>query len=160
MTLRTGLLVAVAMLLTGCSGSDGAGGTGARWSDSANETMLNALPAYAGATLVREWESFEGGEEMLVREYAVVIPAAQAADAVTGFYRDWLLKNGWTESPHRAAFSAFTKGPSRFVLGRVGPQLMEPPASARSVTRNDPPSGTGFFFTLEMTAETQGSAPR
>jgi hypothetical protein len=160
MTLRSGLFSAVALLLVACSGGDGAG-TGARWSDSANATMLNALPAYAGATLVREWESSDDGGDMLVREYAVVIPAAQAADAVTAFYRDWLLKNGWTETQGRmAGFSTFMKANSRFILGRVGPQLMEPPASARSVRRNDPPSGTGFFFTLEMTADWQGSAPR
>jgi hypothetical protein len=147
------------VLLAGCGGT-GASGEVARWSDNANVTMLNALPSYAGATLVREWETSDGGEEVLVREYSVVIPAAQAADAVTLFYRDWLLKNGWTEAQPRAAFSAFSKGNSRFILGRVGPQLQEPPASARAIRRADPPSGTGFFFTLEMTADWRGSPPR
>ena len=152
---------ALALLLFACGGGDAVSfSNGAKWSDSANMTMLNELPVYAGATLVREWEITDGKETIQVREYAVSTPAEQAADTVTLFYRDWLLKNGWTEAQPRAAFSAFTKGDSRFILGRVGPQLQEAPTTSKLMRRADPPANTGFYYTLEMTAAWLGSPPR
>ncbi|MPZ49835.1 MAG: hypothetical protein GEU75_11185 [Dehalococcoidia bacterium] len=168
---------ATALLLLACGeGSNVASvGGGARWSDSANATLLNQLPAYSGATLVREWEVSQDGEDINrpgyvdiftvhVRQYAVATPPEQAADAITLHYRGWLIENGWTEAQPRAAFSTYTReqggGASRLIIGRVGPRLMETPPNAKSISRADPPAGSQFFYTLEMTADWKGSAPR
>jgi hypothetical protein len=167
MKLYLTLLGPLALLIVACaSGTELADpGAGARWSDTPNQTLLNQLPAYSGATLVREWQVTQANEEIHVREYAVAIPAEQAVDQVTLYFRAWLLQNGWTETQPRAAFAAYSKerpggGITRFIIRRVGPQIMEPPAAAQVISRADPPAGTGFFYTLEMTADWKGSPPR
>ena len=159
-------VVLVSLLAIACSEGSGAANpsTGANWSDTPNMILLNQLPAYSGATLVREWEQPRGNEDIHVREYAVAIPPEQAVDQVTLYYRAWLLQNGWTEAQPLAAFAAYSKeqggGISRLIIGRIGPQLMEAPASAKSLRRADPPAGSQFFYTLEMTADWKGSPPR
>jgi hypothetical protein len=109
--------------------------------------LLDSLPEYDGATLVREW--LADGGRVQVREYAVDEAPQQAADAVTRHYRDALVAEGWQESGARAAVSAFTKDGRRIVIGRVGPMLQEPPSGATVLNSAQPPAGTGFFFTLE-----------
>jgi ABC-type glycerol-3-phosphate transport system substrate-binding protein len=109
--------------------------------------LLDSLPEYEGATLVREWLADEGGVQ--VREYAVDEAPDQAADAVTRHFRDALIADGWEESEPRAAVSAFTKDDYRIVIGRVGPQLQEAPSDATLLNSADPPGGSAFFYTLE-----------
>ena len=115
------------------------------------QALLDSLPEYGGATLVREWLAEEGGVQ--VREYAVDEPPEQAADAVTSHFRDALVGDGWEESDARAAVSAFTKDGRRIVIGRVGPDLQEPPSTATLLNSSEPPTDTAFFFTLEAEEE-------
>ena len=115
------------------------------------QALLDSLPEYEGATLVREWLAEAGGVQ--VREYAVDEPPEQAADAVTSHFRDALVGDGWEESDARAAVSAFTKDGRSIVVGRVGPDLQEPPSGAMLLNSAEPPEGTAFFFTLEAEEE-------
>jgi hypothetical protein len=143
-----------ALALVACSDGDAttdvaAGGGAATMPVTA--AMLDSLPEYSGAILVREW--LADGGRVQVREYAVNQAPAQAADAVTRHFRDALVDEGWQESDARAAVSAFTRDGRRIVIGRVGPQLQEPPGGATLLTSADPPAGSGFFYTLEAEEE-------
>lgn len=143
------VLAAVAIGVAACGGDDdsvgdGAAGGGATMPVTA--ALLDALPEYAGATLVREWLADAG--RVQVREYAINQAPQQAADAVTRHFRDALVADGWQEAEPRAAVSVFSKDGRRIVLGRVGPQLQEPPDGATLLRSAEPPSGSGFFFTL------------
>jgi hypothetical protein len=111
------------------------------------QALLDSLPGYDGATLVREW--LAEGNSVQVREYAVSEPPAQAADSVTRHFRDALVAEGWVESEARAAVSSFTKDERRIVIGRVGPELQEPPAGTTLLGTADAPAGSAFYFTLE-----------
>ena len=128
------------------SPSDGAAGGGAA-TIPVTTALLESLPEYDGATLVREW--LAAGGSVQVREYAVTEVPQQAADSVTRHFRDALVKDGWQESDAHAAVSAFTKDGRRIVIGRVGPALQEPPSDATLLSSAQPPSGSGFFYTLE-----------
>jgi hypothetical protein len=148
---------AIAVLAVACGGDDddttaeGAGAAGGAAGGGGTipvtQALLDSLPAYEGATLVREW--LAEGNSVQVREYAVAQEPAQAADAVTRHVRDALVANGWTESEARAAVSQFTKDGRSIVLGRVGPQLQEPPSGTTLLNTAEPPAGTAFYFTLE-----------
>jgi hypothetical protein len=109
--------------------------------------MLESLPPYEGATMVRDW--LVGGGSSQVREFAVNEPPEQAADSVTQHFRAYLLDNGWQESEAHAAVSAFTKDGRRVVIGRVGPDIQEPPTDATVLSTSEVPAGTAFFFTME-----------
>jgi hypothetical protein len=95
---------------------------------------------------VREWLVDQG--RVQVREYAVDEAPEQAADDVTRHFRDALVKDGWEESDAHAAVSSFTKDGRRIVIGRVGPQLQEPPSDAALLNSAAAPANTGFYFTL------------
>jgi len=136
----------LAAVLFACSDGDGEG------DDGSPESVMRSLPAFSGATLVREWTVSEGGRNAAVREYATSLPLREAPDAVTKFYREYLVKEGWKEGEARAAVSGFTKGEMQVLLGRVGPQLMEAPTGASVRTRSDAPAGTQFYFTVEVTS--------
>ena len=142
-----------ALALVACSDDDAAADEAAGGAATMPVTaaMLDSLPEYRGATLVREW--LADGGRVQVREYAVNQAPAQAADAVTRHFRDALVDEGWQESDARAAISAFTRDGRRMVIGRVGPQLQEPPSGATLLTSADPPVGSGFFYTLEAEEE-------
>jgi hypothetical protein len=152
-TILLSIAAVAAFTMVACSNgdpaTDEAAGGGATMPVTA--AMLDSLPEYRGATLVREW--LAGGGRLQVREYAVNGAPAQAADAVTRHFRDALVDDGWQESDARAAVSAFTRDGRRIVIGRVGPQLQEPPSGATLLTTADPPSATGFFYTLEAEEE-------
>jgi ABC-type glycerol-3-phosphate transport system substrate-binding protein len=133
----------------GDGAADGAAGGGT--TIPVTQALLDSLPEYEGATLVREWLAEEGSVQ--VREYAVDEPPEQAADAVTSHFRDALVSDGWEESDARAAVSAFTKDGRSIVVGRVGPDIQEPPSGATLLNSAEPPEGTAFFFTLEAEEE-------
>jgi ABC-type glycerol-3-phosphate transport system substrate-binding protein len=151
-TLMVASLVALALGVA-CGGDDDSTDEGAAGAAGGGETMpvttalLDSLPEYEGATLVREWLAEQG--RVQVREYAVNEAPEQAADAVTRRFRDALVAEGWQESDARAAVSAFSKDDRRIVIGRVGPQLQEPPGDATVLSSAEPPAGSSFFFTLE-----------
>jgi hypothetical protein len=132
--------------LAACSPGNGAAGGGAGTMP-VTTALLDSLPAYQGATLVREWLS-DGGR-VQVREYAVDETPDKAADAVTRHYRDALLAAGWQEGDARAAISGFTKDGHQIIVGRVGSLLQEPPTGSTLLNTVEPPAGSSFFFTLE-----------
>ena len=148
-------LAAVALTIA-CGGdedtpaADAAGG-GAAGTIPVTQALLASLPQYEGATLVREWLAEEG--RVQVREYAVDEAPEQAADSVTRHFRDALVSDGWEESDARAAVSSFAKDGRRIVIGRVGPQLQEPPGDSTLLHTAEAPSGTAFYFTLEAEEE-------
>jgi ABC-type glycerol-3-phosphate transport system substrate-binding protein len=150
-------LAAVAITVA-CGGDDEApddgdagGAAGGGVTIPVTQALLDSLPKYGGATLVREWLAEEGGVQ--VREYAVDEPPDQAADAITRHFRDALVSDGWEESDARAAVSGFTKDGRHIVIGRVGPDIQEPPSDATLLNSAEPPAGTAFFFTLEAEEE-------
>lgn len=153
-TLKTLFIAALAAvaIAAACGDSDddtqdsGASGGGAGTMP-VTAALLDSLPAYDGATLVREWLAGEGSVQ--VREYAIDGTPEQAADAVTRHFRDALVAEGWEESEARAAVSSFSKDGRQIVIGRVGPQLQEPPSDATLLSSAAPPAGSGFFYTLE-----------
>lgn len=155
-TLFVAALAAVAITVA-CGGdndtpvSEAAGGGAAGGTMPVTQALLDSLPDYEGATLVREWLVGQG--RVQVREYAVSEAPEQAADDVTRHFRDALVKDGWEESDAHAAVSSFTKDGRRIVIGRVGPQLQEPPSDATLLNSADAPAGTAFFFTLEADEE-------
>jgi hypothetical protein len=145
-------VAAVAIVAVACGGdddgppdADAAAGGGA--TIPVTQALLDALPDYEGATMVREW--LEEGGRLQVREYAVASPPEQAADAVTRHFRDALVADGWQESEAHAAVTAFTKDSWRIVIGRVGPQIQEAPAGSALLSTAGAPAGTGFFYTLQ-----------
>lgn len=111
------------------------------------QALLDSLPPYEGATLVREWLAEEG--RVQVREYAVDAEPQEAADTVTNHFRDALLADGWEEQGVIAAASFFSKDGRRITIGRVGPDMAETPSGATLLNSAEPPAGSGFFFTLE-----------
>jgi hypothetical protein len=127
--------------------NDAAGGGAAGGTIPVTQALLDSLPDYEGATLVREWLVDQG--RVQVREYAVDEAPEQAADSVTRHFRDALVGDGWEESDAHAAVSSFTKDGRRIVIGRVGPQLQEPPSDATLLNTAAAPATTAFYFTLE-----------
>ena len=111
------------------------------------QALLDSLPESEGATLVREWLVDQG--RVQVRQYAVDESPEQAADSVTRHFRDALVEEGWQESDARAAVTAFTKDGRQIVIGRVGPQMQEPPSDATLLNSAEAPAGSAFFFTVE-----------
>jgi hypothetical protein len=110
------------------------------------QALLDSLPPYDGARLVREWLADEGRSQ--VREYAVDGEPLEAANAVTVHFRDALLADGWEELEVHAAISGFIKDGRRIVIVRLGPMMQETPEDAQLLNSAEPPAGTGFFFTL------------
>jgi hypothetical protein len=129
---------------SGAGAADAAGGGGTM---PVTQALLESLPDYDGATLVREWLSAGGSTQ--VREFAVNEVPEQAADSVTRHFRDALVKDGWQESDAHAVVTAFTKDGRRIVIGRVGPEMQEPPSDATLLNSADAPAGTAFFYTVE-----------
>ena len=127
--------------------TDAGGAAGGGVTIPVTQALLDSLPEYEGATLVREW--LAEGNSVQVREYAVDAAPDEAANAVTGHFRDFLLDEGWKESGAGAAVSSFTKDDRTIIIGRVGPDLQEPPSDATVLTTTEPPASTGFYFTLE-----------
>lgn len=143
--------VAAAVLTAACSDNNDSNGDAAAGGVASTQpvtaALLDSLPDYDGATIVSEW--LDDGGNRQVRQYAVNESPAQAADAVTRHFRDALVDDGWQESDARAAFSAFTKDGRRIVIGRIGPQMQDPPGGATLLSSASPPAGAGFFYTLE-----------
>jgi hypothetical protein len=153
-TLRTLFIAALAAvaITVACGGDDKtpvneAAGGGASGITAVTQALLDSLPVYEDATLVREWLVDQG--RVQVREYAISGVPEQAADDVTRYFRDALVKDGWEESDAHAAVSSFTKDGRRIVIGRVGPELQEPPSDAALLNSAAAPANTGFYFTLE-----------
>jgi hypothetical protein len=110
------------------------------------KAVLEGLPTYKNADVVREWEQ----DGAFVREYAVSEEADTAATAVTQFYTGELEADGWTVGPSRAALTSFTKGKEQLILGRVGPQVQDAPDGAKVSRQIMPPGDARFFYTLEV----------
>jgi ABC-type glycerol-3-phosphate transport system substrate-binding protein len=152
-TLRAFFIAALAAVAVSvaCGGNDdesdaGAAAGGGAGTMPVTQALLDSLPDYDGATLVREW--LADGGRVQVREYAVDADPNQAADDVTRHFRDALVKDGWQESDAHAIASSFTRDGRRIVIGRVGPELQEAPDDATLLNSADPPANSGFFYTL------------
>jgi hypothetical protein len=152
-TLRTLLIASLAAVAfsVACDDDDDApeadAAAGGGVTISVTQSLLDSLPEYEGATLVREWLVDQGSAQ--VREYAVNEVPEQAADSVTRHFRDALVAEGWQESDAHAAVSSFSKDGYKIVIGRVGPQIQEPPATATLLASAEAPSGTAFYYTVE-----------
>jgi hypothetical protein len=141
--------IAAAVLAIACGDDDGdaQSAAGGGVTIPVTTALLDSLPEYNGATLVREWLQDQG--EMQIREFAVNASPDEAATAITNHFRDALLAAGWEEMGSSAAVSGFTKDGRQIVIGRVGPELQEPPSGATLLWTSAPPTETGFFFTIE-----------
>jgi hypothetical protein len=111
------------------------------------QALLDSLPPYEGATLVREW--IADGGRVQVREYAVDAEPQEAVDSVTNHFRDALLADGWEEQGFNASASFFIKEGRRIVIGRIGPELQEPASGVTMLNSAEAPASSGFFFTVE-----------
>jgi hypothetical protein len=115
-----------------------------------NRVLLDSLGACPGTRLIREYVLRNGD---LRRQYASPRPLDQAPTAVTVFYRDKLLAQGWHPIEEHAAVSAYAKGDQVFAMERAGPDDPGLPTGARLLESAAPPVDAKFFFSIEAGAK-------
>jgi hypothetical protein len=121
-----------------------------------NRVLLDSLGGYPGATQTREYVL---NESRLGRGYATEIPLEESAPAVTDFYEQKLLAQGWEVLDRHAAISSYVKGNRIFLIIRSGPADPGAPPGSRLLKSTTPPPGARFFFNIEAGPRPLGTAP-